>query len=115
MNLNHDKAEGPNIAGLSLVIYLLACLLSMMAAYEVSKKFDDPRNSFGIGVQSSTVNLHKNSEDRRCDPIVILSLRIEQPLLIAPLKQTSSYQPHHPLKPRVFNARAPPRSPILPA
>jgi hypothetical protein len=109
MNLNHHEEEGPNIAGFSLALYLFACIFSMMAAYEGSK-FDDPRNSLAISVQSGQLTVHKNSEERRDDPFVVMRLRPERPLLRPPLALVADYQPRYLLTVRGFDARGPPAS-----
>lgn len=45
-----QKEQPPNITGLSLVLFLFLSLLSMMAAYEVSRSSDDLRSSVIVSV-----------------------------------------------------------------
>lgn len=49
-----DHTEpGPNIAAISLMLYLLVAVLSMMAAYEAGKSSDDMRNCIVCNVQAN--------------------------------------------------------------
>lgn len=70
--IDHTR-EGPNIAGVSLALYLLVSILSMMAAYDF-KASDDVRNSAVIHLQSSYGAPSKSSDDGGNDPFLALSI-----------------------------------------
>lgn len=100
--------ERPNIAGVSLALYLLVALLSMMAAYEVSRSSDDIRNSVIVSLQSAQSPANKSTDDGRDSSFVILALEFD--LVFEPAafngRPDSGFQ--LPSVQRSFNARAPP-------
>ncbi|MDP2358122.1 MAG: hypothetical protein Q8M31_18940 [Beijerinckiaceae bacterium] len=107
MNRIEHTREGPNIAGISLVLYMLVSILSMMAVYDF-KSPDDVRNSVVINLQSSGGSPTKFGEESRNDPIIFAAI---EPVAIdaRPCVEqifVSRFQPS-PLT-RGFNARAPP-------
>lgn len=100
--------EAPNFAGVSLALYLLVCVLSMMAAYEVGKASDDVRNSVVVSLQSSNGTPSKSSDGDRDDPFILPAL---EPVWLEthPQQAGASFSHIHlELAPRAFNARAPP-------
>lgn len=108
MNRIEHTQEGPNIAGVSLALYLLVSLLSMMAAYEVGKASDDFRNSVVISLQSSHTAPNKSGDDDRGDLFIVPAAETIA-LDARPLRERVSIS-HFPTAsiPRAFNARAPP-------
>lgn len=73
MNRIDHTRDGPNIAGVSLALYLLVSILSMMAAYDF-KIADDVRNSIVINLQSSGASPTKSGDDGKDDPFVSTSI-----------------------------------------
>jgi len=59
----HQKHEQPNIASLSLALYLLVSLLSMMSFYEGGKTNEDVRNSIVHSLQSGQQSPTKSGGD----------------------------------------------------
>jgi len=62
-NRAHHRHEQPNIAGLSLALYVLVSLLSMMAFYEGGKTNEDVRNSIVHSLQSGQQSPSKSGGD----------------------------------------------------
>lgn len=64
MNIRaHQKHEQPNIASLSLALYVLVSLLSMMSFYEGGKTNEDVRNSIVHSLQSGQQSPTKSGGD----------------------------------------------------
>jgi hypothetical protein len=108
MNRIDHTREVPNIAGVSLALYLLVSILSMMAAYEVGKVSDDVRNSVVVTLQSSHNAPNKSGDDGRDDPVFVFAIEralfipLPRHVLIPPDRSIDSYVP------RAFHARGPP-------
>lgn len=108
------STEGPNIAGVSLALYLLVSILTMMAAYDVGKASDDPRNSVVHTLQSSTVSPNKATDDSGGD-LVLVEVRSTEFIPVArPSAVSGAFQTPSRVA-RAFNARAPPAHPSLAA
>lgn len=108
MKRTDHTQEVPNFAGVSLALYLLVCVLSMMAAYEVGKASDDVRNSVVVSLQSSHGSPSKSSDGDRDDPFIAPDV---EPVSLEshPHQAGSSLSNIHlELSLRAFNARAPP-------
>lgn len=73
MNRIDHTREGPNLAGVSLALYLLVSILSMMALYEI-KASDDVRNSVVLSLQSSSSSPTKSGDEGEDDPFVSPSI-----------------------------------------
>lgn len=109
------NTEGPNFAGVSLALYLLVSILSMMAAYEVGKASDDVRNSVVLNYHSNHSAPNKPGDDKVDDPFVAPALET-----IALNQTPDDHRVTHatsalPQTPRAFAARAPPASGSLSA
>ncbi len=106
--IDHTR-EGPNIAGVSLALYMLVSILSMMAAYDF-KSPDDVRNSIVINLQSPYGASTKSGDDGRNDPVIFATIK---PVVIDARPRLEliffSHVESRPLT-RGFNARAPPIS-----
>lgn len=99
--------EGPDITSVSLAVYLLISVLSMMAAYEVGRVTDDVRNSVVV-TQQAHCGPNKPGDDGRGDPVLILLVEAE-PLFLRPRANRLPTDPsHRSLVLRNFDARAPP-------
>lgn len=111
MNRIERNGEGPNIASVSLALYLLVSILSMMAAYEVGRVTDDVRNSVVVTLQPQS-GPNKSGDDSRGDPVFILALETA-PVFLRPVAERLLADPsHRSLILRSFNARAPPASSV---
>lgn len=107
--IDHTR-EGPNIAGVSLALYLLVSLLSMMAAYEVGKNSEDIRNSVVHSLQAGQTAPNKSGGD---DTDEIFVLTVGDPEFWKPsprFERAPDDQFHLAYVPRSFNARAPPHA-----
>lgn len=109
------NTEGPNIAGVSLALYLLVSILSMMAAYEVGKASDDVRNSVVVSHHTNYGAPNKPGDDKCDDPFVAPAFET-----IALHHTPNDHRVAHaasalPKIPRAFAARAPPASGSLSA
>ena len=60
---HHKHEPQPNFAGLSLALYVLVSLLSMMAFYEGGKSNEDVRNSLVHSLQSGQQTPSKSGGD----------------------------------------------------
>jgi hypothetical protein len=113
MKRNEHAGEGPNIAGVSLALYLLVSILSMMAAYEVGKAADDCRNSVVVSLhQSSHSTPGKSGDDGRDDPVVLVAFHpdfLDRPTRI---ERAASDQSSSSCIQRGFDARGPPHSSV---
>lgn len=99
--------EGPNIAGVSLALYLLVSIFSMLAAYDF-KTSDDVRNSVVINLQSSSGAPTKSGDDSGGDPFITVSI---EPVAIdrRPVLERAFPQHLQPLSfTHGFQARGPP-------
>ena len=109
MNRIDHTREGPNIAGVSLALYMLVSILSMMAAYDF-KSPDDVRNSIVINLQSPYGASTKSSDDSRNDPVIFATVK---PVVFdaRPCLEPIFFS-HFQSRPvtRGFNARGPPVS-----
>ena len=105
------STEGPNIAGVSLALYLLVSILSMMAAYDVGKASDDVRNSVVHTLQSNSSSPNKASDDGGGDLLLVDAQTTEFVPLARPDAQRRHVETRLQIA-RSFNARAPP---VLPS
>lgn len=107
MNRIDHTREGPNLAGVSLALYLLVSILSMMAAYEF-KASDDVRNSVVLSLQSSASSPTKSGDESDDDPFLALSIDLVA-IDAAPFLERVSVSHFQTYSfARGFNARAPP-------
>ena len=108
MKRTDHTQEVPNFAGVTLALYLLVCLLSMMAAYEVGKASDDVRNSVVVSLQSSHGAPGKSSDGDRDDPFIVPAFELVS--LDDHPQQSGAFltNTHLELFPRAFDARGPP-------
>lgn len=110
MRKNARAGEGPNIAGVSLALYLLMSLLSMMAGYEGGKNSEDIRNSIVHSLQSGQTVPNKSGGDD-ADQALVLNSRDPEFWKPSPrYERAPDDQIHLVYVPRNFNARAPPHS-----
>lgn len=108
MKRTDHTQDVPNFAGVSLALYLLVSILSMMAAYDVGKASDDVRNSVVISNHSSYGSPNKSGDDGRSDGVIVLALE-RVALDTMPQRVSASVTVLHiALLARAFNARAPP-------
>lgn len=108
-----DQTEpGPNIAAISLMLYLFVALLSMMAAYEAGKSSDDLRNCIACNVQANQTSPSKSGgggDD--ADEFILLAARDAEFWLSDPVTEPpASNQFRLPSPMRGFDARGPPGS-----
>jgi hypothetical protein len=102
--------EGPNIAGVSLALYLLVSLLSMMAAYEVGKNPEDIRNSVVHSLQAGQTAPNKPGGDDGDQPFLLEAIVPEFWKPSPHFERAPADQFHLACVTRSFNARAPPCS-----
>ena len=104
--IDNHKEQPPNITGLSLVLFLFLSMLSMMAAYEVSRPSDDIRSSVIVSFHeyagpSADTESHKPALFFRA--VNTAAPNFER--MDAPARPSTSFIP----APRLaFNARGPP-------
>lgn len=109
MNRIDHTREGPNIAGVSLALYLLVSILSMMALYEI-KASDDVRNSVVLSLQSSSSSPTKSGDEGEDDPVLSPSIDFVA-IDSGPFVERSSVAYFQPCSfARGFNARGPPKT-----
>jgi hypothetical protein len=100
--------EGPNIAGVSLALYLLVSLLSMMAAYEVGKNPEDIRNSVVHSLQAGQTAPNKPGGDDGEQPFLLQAIDLEFWSPSPHVERAPGHEFHLACATRSFNARAPP-------
>ena len=108
MKRTDHTQDVPSFAGVSLALYLLVSILSMMAAYEVGKGPDDVRNSVVINLQSSHGSPNKSGDDGGGDPVLVPLFELI-PLDLNPRRERAFTGVLHIARAaRAFDARGPP-------
>ena len=112
-----DHTEpGPNIAAISLMLYLLVAVLSMMAAYEAGKSPDELRNCIACNIQANQTSPGKGGGGDDADGVILLSVHHAEFWLSSTVTAPSASDRFRlPLPERGFDARGPPglASPVV--